>query len=142
MTRIDATAPLRRTDPTELALVCGVMAVAAGTGAVGLIGGGLDLGPTVTERLPAASPRLAGVALAVVVGLPMTAAAVAGVRRAPAAADLAVLAGGSLMGWIAVQAAVIRTFSWLQPACLLYGAGVAALGASARRAMARNIATP
>jgi hypothetical protein len=110
------------------------MSVTAGAGAAGLIGGGLDLGPTVTGRLPADSPRLAGVALALVVGLPMAATAVAGARRSPAAADLAVLAGTTLVGWIVVEAAVIRTFSWLQPACLLYGAVVAVLGVLARRA--------
>jgi hypothetical protein len=109
------------------------MALAAGAGAVGLIGGGLDLGATVTARLPAGSPRLAGVALAVVVGSPMAAAAVAGVRRSPRAGDLAVLAGTATVGWIAVQVAVIRTFSWLPPACLLYGSVVTALGLLVRR---------
>jgi hypothetical protein len=128
-----STAPVRRPAPSDLVLVCGLMAVAAGVGAVGLIGGGLDLGPTVTARLPADSPGLAGVALVLIVGLPMTTTAVAGIRRSPAAADLAVLAGAALVGWIAIEAAVIRTFSWLQPACLLYGAVVAALGVLARR---------
>ena len=124
----------QRPRPSDLALICGLMAVTAGAGAVGLIGGGLDHGATVTGRLPADSSQLAGVALAVVVGLPMTAAAVAGVRRSPAAADLTVLAGTALVGWITVQVAVIRTFSWLQPACLLYGSVVAVLGVLARRA--------
>src|SRR5215207_5683298 len=81
----------RRPAPRDVAVVCGLMAVTAGAGAVGLIGGGLDLGATVTGRLPADSTQLAGVALAVVVVLPMTAAAVASARRSPAAADLTVL---------------------------------------------------
>ena len=127
------TTEVQRPGPTDIALVCGVMATAAVAGAVGLISGSLDLGATVTARLPADSPELAGVALAVVVALPMTAAAVAGARRLPASDDLAVLAGSALIGWIVVEAAVIRTFSWLQPACLLYGAVVAAIGLLARR---------
>jgi hypothetical protein len=127
------TVSVRPTGPRDLAVVCGLMALAAGAGAVGLIGGGLDLGAAVTTRLPADSPQLAGTALALVVALPMTAAAVAGARRSPRAGALIVLAGAALIGWIVVEVAVIRAFSWLQPACVLYGSVVVLLGVLARR---------
>jgi hypothetical protein len=110
------------------------MSLAAVAGAIGLAGGGIDPGPEITSRIPAASPVLAGVALGVVVAVPMGATAVAGWRRSPWTADLAILAGGALVGWIAVEVAVIRSFSWLQPACAAYGAVVLALGLRLRRA--------
>jgi hypothetical protein len=39
-------------------------------------------------------------------------------------------AGLLLVGWIAVQLPVIRTFSWLQPICALLGLAVLVLGKS------------
>lgn len=122
-----------RPSPRDLSVVCGLMCLAAVAGAIGLAGGGIDLGPAVTSRLPADSPVLAAVALGTVVALPMGAAAVAGWRRSSWTADLAILAGAALIGWIAVELAVIRTFSWLQPACAVYGAVVLALGVLLRR---------
>ena len=132
-----------RPAPRAVALVCGLMCLAAVGGVVGLSGGGIDFGPEITSRIPAASPVLAAVALAVAVALPMGAAAVAGWRRSLWTADLAVLAGAALIGWVVVEVAVIRTFSWLQPACAVYGAVVLVLGALLRRsAAARRTARP
>lgn len=122
-----------RPSPRDLAVVCGLMSVAALAGVIGLAGGGIDFGPEVTSRIPAASPVLGAVALGLVVALPMGAAAVAGWRRSPWSADLAILAGAALIGWIAVEIAFIRTFSWLQPACAVYGAVVVVLGLLLRR---------
>ena len=122
-----------RPSPRDLAVVCGLMSVAALAGVIGLAGGGIDFGPEVTSRIPAASPVLGAVALGLVVALPMGAAAVAGWRRSPWSADLAILAGAALIGWIAVEIAFIRTFSWLQPACAVYGAVVLVLGLLLRR---------
>lgn len=122
-----------RPSPRDVAVVSGLMCLAALAGVVGLAGGGIDFGPEITARLPAASPVLAAVALGVVVALPMGAAAVAGWRRSPWTADLAVLAGGALIGWIVVQVAVVRGFSWLQPACAVYGVVVLVLGLLLRR---------
>lgn len=116
-----------RPSPRALAGVCGPMSVAAAAGAVGLATGALDLGAEVTARLPGASPLLAGAALGLVVALPMGATTVAGWRRSARTADLGVLAGTALIGWIAVEIAVIRTFSWLQPICASYGALVLGL---------------
>jgi hypothetical protein len=123
-----------RPTPRDVSIVCGLMSAAALAGVVGLAGGGIDFGPEITSRIPAGSPVLGAVALGVVVALPMGVAAVAGWRRSPWTADLAVLAGGALIGWIVVEVAFIRTFAWLQPACAAYGAVVLALGLLLRRA--------
>jgi hypothetical protein len=125
-----------RPTPREVSVACGPMCLAAVGGVVGLAGGSIDLGPEITSRIPAGSPVLAAVALAVAVALPMGAAAVAGWRRSPWTADLAVVAGAALIGWVVVEVAVIRAFSWLQPACAVYGAVVLALGALLRRSAA------
>jgi hypothetical protein len=116
-----------------VAVVCGLMALAAVAGVVGLAGGGIDFGPAITARLPWHSPGVAAAALGVVVALPMGSAAVAGWRRSPLTSDAAVLAGLALIVWIVVEIAVIRAFSWLQPACLAYGALVLTLGLRLRR---------
>jgi hypothetical protein len=116
-----------------LGVACGVMSLAAGAGVVGLVGGGIDLGPTITDRLPLRSPRLGGAALGTIVAVPMGATAVAGWRRSSRTGDLAVLAGGALAGWIVGQVAIIRMFSWLQPTCLAYGLGVMGAGVALRR---------
>jgi hypothetical protein len=39
-----------------------------------------------------------------------------------------VTAGLALVGWIVVEVAFIRTFSWMQPVCAAYGALLAGLG--------------
>ena len=58
----------------------------------------------------------------------MTIAAVAAWRGPPWADAAVVLAGLALDGWIVVEVAVIRTFSWMQPVCAGYGALLAVLG--------------
>jgi hypothetical protein len=104
------------------------MAFWAYAGALGLAAGGLDPGPAVTARLPLGSPVLAGLALLVVVAVPMTLAAVTAWRGSTAAAGLLVLAGAALVLWIAVEVVIIRTYSWMQPTCLGYGLLVVWLG--------------
>ncbi|WP_139180020.1 hypothetical protein [Gordonia westfalica] len=56
-------------------LLTALTALLAFAGAIGLVGGGTDFGETVNSRLPLDSPVLAGVALAVFVGVPMAVAA-------------------------------------------------------------------
>ncbi|MCW2622716.1 MAG: hypothetical protein JWL64_2318 [Frankiales bacterium] len=106
------------------------MAVAAAVGAVGLVTGSLDVGPAAT-RLPADSPVLAGVALAVAVAAPMALAAVRLRSGDPRGPGTAVAAGLLLMSWILAQAAILQELSWLQPVCFLYGLAVALRGAGA-----------
>ena len=98
-------------------------AAAAFAGALGLATGTLDLGPTIESRLPLSSPVLAAIALATIVGVPLTVAGrdlSGGVRQAP---DVVVGAGIVLAGWIGVQVATIRSASWLQ----VFYAGLAAV---------------
>lgn len=111
-----------------IAVAAVLMAVAALAGAVGLTGGSIDLGEPITRRLPLHSPVLGGTALLLIVALPMTAAAVAAWRGVTRAPEIVTTAGLALLGWIAVEVAFIRTFSWLQPVCAGYGALLAAAG--------------
>lgn len=112
----------------KLAMFAGFIAVNAYAGMVGLITGGIDFGQDVNARLPFGSTVFAGIALALVVGVPMTVAAhLAGTDR-PHFPGAAVLAGVLLVGWIAVEVAFIRSFSWLQPVCLVAGLVVAMAG--------------
>jgi hypothetical protein len=118
------------------------MSVTAGAGVVGLVGGGIDLGPTIKGRLPAHSQVLGGLALGAVVAAPMAAAAVAGWRRSPRAGDLAAVAGAGLAGWIVAQVLIIRTYFWLQPVCFGYGLAVLAAGLRLRRRDSRRPVRP
>ncbi len=126
-----------------LAVACGAMSTTAAAGVVGLVGGGVDLGPTIRARLPAHSQVLGGVALGATVAVPMGLAAVAGWRRSPRTGDLAAVAGAALAGWIVGQVLIIRTFFWLQPVCFGYGLAVLAAGLRVRRrAPRRPLPTP
>ena len=107
---------------------CALMSATAMAGVVGLVGHGIDLGPTISRRLPLHSQALGGVALAAFVAVPMGATAVAGWRDSPRTGALAVLAGTALASWIVGQVAIIRTFSWMQPVCFGYGLAVASAG--------------
>ncbi|MCX2753637.1 MULTISPECIES: hypothetical protein [unclassified Gordonia (in: high G+C Gram-positive bacteria)] len=108
-------------------------ALLAYAGAVGLAGGGTDFGPTVNARLPWHSPVLAGIGLALLVGLPMTVAAwLLPNNQRSDTAMISIFAGGWLIGWIAVQLAVIRTLNPLQAACVGVGAVLIGLGMSVR----------
>ena len=105
-----------------------LIAVSAFAGAVALATGLIDFGSSVNSRFPFASPVFGGVALAAVVGVPMALGALMewqGSRRANAAT---LIAGVLLVGWIVVEVAVIRSFSWLQPTLLVAGLGIAVAG--------------
>ncbi len=104
------------------------MALGAFAGSVGLSIGSLDLGDTITSRLPFGSAPAGGGALLVVVGVPMTVAAVDSWTGAGRADATSLGSGLLLMGWILVELAVIRSFPWLQPACFAGGAATAVAG--------------
>ncbi|MBF6137387.1 hypothetical protein IU501_30905 [Nocardia otitidiscaviarum] len=115
-------------EQAALVLLSGFVAIWAVAGAVGLAGGGIDLGQTIVRRFPFESPVFAALALALVVAVPMAVtswSAAHGERRAP---TVAIASGGLLIGWIVVQIAVIRTFSILQPVCVLFGIAIVILG--------------
>lgn len=97
-----------------LAMVTGVTAVSVATGAVGLAAGETDLGVVVDSRLPWHSIVFAGIALAVVVAVPMALACYLAIRDRAGYQNSAAVAGLLLLGWIGVEIAVIQEFSWLQ----------------------------
>lgn len=111
-----------------LAISESVVSAGAIAGAVGLIQGSVNLGGTIKSRLPFESLVFAGVALFVIVTIPMAGAAIAAWRGATNQIDLAMGAGALLMGWIVIELAVIRSFSWLQPTFLLAGAAIFVAG--------------
>ncbi|WP_439657858.1 hypothetical protein ACSHWB_36480 [Lentzea sp. HUAS TT2] len=103
-------------------LFAGAIALSAWAGAAGLATGVLDFGPAITARLPLHSGALAAAGLSLVVALPMTLAAWLCGRNHPQWRLVTAAAGALLVGWILMQVAVIRTFSWLQP--LMATAGI------------------
>jgi hypothetical protein len=120
-----------------LAVLAGFVAVSAYGGAAGLITRWLRPAASMTENLPFGSPVFAGIALACVVAAPATVVAVLAWRRHPRDRDAATLAGVLLVGWIVVEAAVIRQFSALQ---IVYGLAGLALIASGSRYMLAEVA--
>jgi hypothetical protein len=115
-----------------LAAYAGIIAISAYAGALGLATGALDTRGSIDERLPFRSPVFGGIALAIVVGIPTTIVARYawnGNRNIGAAA---LAAGTLLIGWIAVELAVIREFSWLQVFYVGVGATFIAVGAGDR----------
>jgi hypothetical protein len=107
------------------------MAVAAYTGAVGLLGNDHLFGALqgqVHDRLPFHSFVFAAAALTVVVGLPMTWATVSAWSGTGNSGVAVIVAGVCLIGWILVELVLVRTYFWLQPACLAYGLVLVALG--------------
>lgn len=119
------------------ATVCGTVAVTAYGGAIGLISGGLSLGPGLDSRLPFGSLLVAGLALLGFVAFPMSAATVAALRPRPTTPARVLLAGIMLVVWIAVELVFLRAYAWLQPLYLLIGAGVVGLAWMLRRRPAR-----
>ena len=121
------TRPLHR----WIAVLPAFMAFWAWVGSAGLVTGRVDVGPSVAADLPFASPVFGGVALALVVAVPMTAAAVAAGLDLEVAPRAVVAAGVLLVGWSVAETAFIGVQSWLQPACL--GWGVVTIGVGVAR---------
>ena len=119
-----------------LAGFAAINAVAAWGGVVGLVGGWMDFGDVINSRLPFRSVVLAGLSLAVVVALPLTALARAAWAAHPRTNDIAAIVGLLLVGWIIVQIMVLRAFSPFQPFYLCVGVGF--LAASQRISLSRT----
>jgi hypothetical protein len=111
-----------------LAAYAGFIALSAYFGSIGMISGLLPVGASLADRLPFHSPVFAGIALALIVGLPASVVAALSWRRHPRPLDAAALAGLLLVGWIAVEVAIAREFSPLQVVYAAAGAGLIALG--------------
>lgn len=121
-----------RTRHTGLAVFAGCIALSAYGGGLGLIIGFLTLGDVVTPRLPFASPVLAGIALLAVVAIPNTVVAWLAARGDRRVGDASVLAGFLLAGWIVVELAFIRQFSFFHPLFLVVGGLLIWVGLRAR----------
>ena len=113
-----APSPTRR---SWLAGVAALNALAAWAGAVAVVTGAIDFGEPTNDRLPFDSVVLAGVALAIIVAIPLTVLAWSAWTAATRTDDIALVAGVVLIGWIVVQVAVLRSFSLFQPAYLCIG---------------------
>jgi hypothetical protein len=99
-------------------------------GAAALIAGVISLGGELDSRLPLASPVFGGIALAVIVGIPLTVAALAAWRGSAHTDELSVAAGAILIGWIVVEYLFIRELSFFHP--LYLGIGVGFIAESAK----------
>jgi hypothetical protein len=113
---------------TALVAYAGFIALSAFFGSAGMISGLLPVGSPLAARLPFHSPVFAGIALALVVGLPASFVAALSWRRHPRTPDAAELAGLLLIGWIAAELAIAREFSVLQVVYAAAGAGLMAIG--------------
>jgi hypothetical protein len=111
-----------------LVLYLGFVAASAWIGVVGLIFGLLPVSRPLAARLPLHSPVLGGIALTCVVAIPATVVTLLAARGHRRTADALTLVGLLLVGWIVVEAAVVREFSPLQPVYLLAGMGLILLG--------------
>jgi hypothetical protein len=108
--------------PRRLLLLLGALnGIAALGGACGLVSGLLDLGPTVTGRLPWDSPLVAGAALGLLVALPNGALAVVALRRGRHSGLLGVAVGTAMVLWILVELAFIRELSFFHPLYVAVG---------------------
>ena len=111
-----------------LVMLSGCTAILAVGGAIGLATGGMPLDQPAMSRMPWHSTAVAAVALLLVVAVPMTVSAALAHRDHPMWGRSAVLAGALLVGWIAVEIAIIRELSWLQAIFAVIGVVVLWLG--------------
>jgi hypothetical protein len=110
-----------------LAIFAAIIAFSAYAGAIGLVSGGLSLGD-VTSRLPFGSPVLGGIALALIVAVPSTYLAWLAWRADPRTDAAALIVGVLIIGWIVVELAFIREFSFFHPLYLVVGAALIWIG--------------
>ena len=102
--------------PRRVLIVLAVLnSVGALAGAWGLATGFLDLGQTLTGRLPFGSPVFAGVALGLLVALPNGALAAVALRRGRHTGLVGIAVGAAMVVWILVELAFIRELSFLHP---------------------------
>ncbi|MFZ1440356.1 MAG: hypothetical protein WAX12_16910 [Candidatus Microthrix subdominans] len=119
------------TDPTThpeaqarragLAAGAAFVAVSAFGGAAGLATEAVSLGDEIDRRLPFASRRFSGAALAAIIGVPFSALSALAWRGDRRTGSASIGAGTILMAWIAVQLAVIRHFSFFHPLFAVIG---------------------
>ena len=103
------------------------VAVGAVYGAIMLITDGWHLPVQDLQPLPLESWVLPGLALFALVTIPMSGAAICVYWNTPRAAQLSMVAGLVLVGWILVQLVVIGPQMWLQAFMLVCGLAIAVL---------------
>ena len=113
-----------------LELLLGASAVYGG---VGLLTGTLGMSDDWLAGTPFASWLVPGVALLLIVAVPMLGAALLEVRRHRLAPTASVLAGVLQVGWIAVQLLVMQRYFVLQPVVLIVAAGLLLVAGVRRR---------
>ena len=109
-----------------------MVAFAAWVGAAGLVLGFNALPATLEDRLPARSPVLGGLALALIVAAPYSVLSVLAWRGDPRWRIGSVVCGVVLVGWIAVELVFIRELSFLHTLCAAAGTAFVWFGVSAR----------
>ena len=104
-----------------------LLAVAAFGGSWALVSNTVDASSYVSE-IPFSSTVFGGLALAVVVAIPATVAAAAGLTHRTWSRPAHLTAGALLMVWIVVEVIYIGLTSWLQPVMFAWGAAIVLLG--------------
>lgn len=117
----------------SVATLAGITATLAFAGAAGLLTGVLDPGDAVADRIPFGSTAFGGLALALIVGIPMALTTRLAVAHDPRATAAAIGAGLLLIAWIVVEISIIKEFSWLQPTFVTIGVVLAACGLTRHR---------
>lgn len=119
----------RHLEALRWTLLVSTLLVAANAlyGGIGLIASGLGMPLSWLEGTWFDSWVIPGVLLLAIVALPMLAAAWAMWRRWNRGAEVAMLAGAELAGWILGQMSMVRYF-FLQPVLLLLGLAITGLG--------------
>ncbi|MDD7967970.1 hypothetical protein [Actinomycetospora lemnae] len=107
-----------------LVLLEGLLGASAVYGGIGLLTGTLGMSDAWLAGTPFTSWRWPGIALLLVVAVPMLAAAVLELRRHHLAPSASVVAGVLQVGWIAVQLLVMQRYFVLQPVVLLVAAAI------------------
>jgi len=120
-------APARPT-ARAVGVFAGLVSAATAVCAVLLVRGQVDLNPPDNAHLFGESTLSAGLALALVVVLPMAVTAIAGWRGSPRTGELAALTGAALIAASLVQIQVMRIFFWLPLAGLVGGVAFVVLG--------------
>lgn len=108
------------------AIFIGLNALAALGGAIALALGRSGLPRRAVERMPFESPVFAGIALLVIVGIPLGVLAFVAWRAMPSAPLVGRICGVLLVGWIGVQYLLLREFSPFQPFYGLLGLALVA----------------
>lgn len=114
---------------TVMGIVSGITAAAAWYGSGYLAFGSADTGMGAAPSiLPGGDWVFGGIALALIVAVPMTATTVLLALGRDIGVDAAVGSAALLIIWLAVQMLILGLANWLQPAYLAVGVLVFALG--------------